>query len=57
MIIVSLFPVDTVGQHKVIHSDVDGIPLVRTEGGPKYSGSLFEFETDLILGIDEGEPE
>ena len=37
--------------------DIDGVPIVRTEGGPKYEEPLFRLESDLILGIDEGEPE
>ncbi|MFC1529184.1 hypothetical protein ACFL41_00990 [Gemmatimonadota bacterium] len=54
---IGLFPVESVCQHRVIHSEIDGVPLVRTEGGPKYSGPLIELESDLILGVDEGEPE
>ncbi|MFC1529097.1 hypothetical protein ACFL41_00630 [Gemmatimonadota bacterium] len=53
----AMIPAETVCQHEVIHSDIDGIPLVRTEGGPKFDGPLFEIERDLVLGIDEGEPE
>jgi len=52
-----LFPVQSVSQHRVIHSEIDGVPLVRTEGGPKYDGPLIELESDLRLGIEEGEPE
>ena len=47
----------TAEEHRVIRSEIDGIPLIRTEGGPKYNGPLFDVEDDLILGIDEGEPE
>lgn len=47
----------TAEEHRVIRSEIDGIPLIRTEGGPKYDGPLFEIEDDLVLGIDEGEPE
>ena len=43
--------------HRVEHLDIDGVRLVRTVGGPKYDEPLFELESDLILGIDEGEPE
>jgi len=46
----------TAEEHRVIRSEIDGIPLVRTEGGPKYDGPLFEIEDDLVLGIDKGEP-
>ncbi|MFC1628431.1 hypothetical protein ACFL3H_04900 [Gemmatimonadota bacterium] len=40
----------------MIRSEIDGVPLVRTEGGPKYHKPLFEIETDLFLGIEDGEP-
>jgi len=44
-------------EHHIEQSDIDGVPLVRTEGGPKYDGPLFEITSDLILGVDDGEPE
>lgn len=47
----------TSAEHRVVYTEVDGVPLVRTEGGPKYDGPLFELTSDLILGIDDGEPE
>ncbi|MFC1529231.1 6-bladed beta-propeller [Gemmatimonadota bacterium] len=50
-------PAHSHAQHNVILSEIDGVPLVRTEGGPKYPGQLFEVEEELVLGIDEGEPE
>ena len=50
-------PVGISAQHKVIHSEIDGIPLVRTEGGPKHDGPLYSFTTDLILGVDSGDPD
>ncbi len=43
--------------HRVIHSEIDGIPLVRTEGGPLHDGPIFELTSDFILGTDEDEPE
>ena len=43
--------------HRVVTTDIEGVPLIRTEGGPKYFEPLFHLETDLVLGIDEGEPE
>ncbi len=49
-------PAQTSERHQVIRSRIDGVPLVRTEGGPKYDGPLFEVTSDLILGVDEGEP-
>lgn len=45
-----------VAQHRVFHSEIEGVPLVKTEGGPKFRGPLFEVDEDLTLGIDEGEP-
>ena len=33
------------------------VPVARTEGAPQYTGPLFELEEELVLGIDEGEPE
>jgi len=42
--------------HRVLHLEEDGVPIIRTEGGPKYDTPLFEIESDLILGVDEGEP-
>ena len=46
-----------VSEHRVIHSEVEGVPLVRTEGGPKHEGPLYNFTTDLILGVDSGNPD
>ncbi len=43
--------------HRVIRSEIDGVPLVRTEGAPKYEGPLFAIEDDLAIGLPEGEPE
>jgi len=43
--------------HRVTRTEIEGVPLIRTEGGPKYEGVLFELKRDLILGVDEGEPE
>ncbi len=57
LIIPSIFPINAAGQHRVIHSEIDGISLVRTEGGPKYDTPIIEIESELILGIDEGGPE
>ena len=50
-------PVGISAQHRVIHSEIDGIPLVRTEGEPKHDGPLYNFTTDLILGVDSGDPD
>jgi hypothetical protein len=33
------------------------IPLMTNRDGPKYEGSLFRFDLDLSLGVDEGGPE
>jgi len=44
-------------RHKVVRTSENGVPLVRTEGGPKYSGPIIEIQSELIIGIDEGEPE
>ncbi len=55
--LISLLPTESAGQHRVIHSEIDGVPLVRTEGGPKYDGPLFDINEELVLGVDEGEPE
>ena len=44
-------------QHSVVRATDGGIPVVRTEHGPKYSGPIIEIESELVLGIDEGEPE
>jgi hypothetical protein len=35
---------------------IEGVRTVRTVGGPKYEGPLFELESDLVLGVDEGQP-
>jgi len=43
--------------HRVEYLEVDGIPLVRTVGSPKYDGQLFNVSRDLVIGVDEGEPE
>ncbi len=43
--------------HQVIQTERDGVPLIRTVGGPRYEGPIFELVPDLVLGIDEGEPE
>lgn len=53
----SIHPAYSYAQHQVIRSEVDGIPLIRTEGGPKYDGPLFQQDIDLVVGIWEGEPE
>jgi len=42
--------------HRVERFDVEGVRTVRTTGGPRYDAPLLELESDLILGIDEGEP-
>jgi hypothetical protein len=42
--------------HRVEETVIDGVRTVRTLGGPKYEGPLFELESDLVLGVDEGEP-
>ncbi|MFC1540333.1 hypothetical protein ACFL41_02440 [Gemmatimonadota bacterium] len=43
--------------HVVEHFERDGTPIVRTTGAPRHAGPLFELEEDLVLGLDEGEPE
>jgi hypothetical protein len=45
------------GERRVLRFERDGIPVVRTEGASKYEGPLFEVTEDLVLGVDEGEPE
>ncbi len=50
-------PVGASAQHRVINSEIDGIPLVRTEGGPKHDGPLYNISPDLILGVDSGDPD
>jgi len=45
------------GGHRVLRFERDGIPVVRTEGAPKYEGPLFGPTQDLVLGVDEGDPE
>jgi hypothetical protein len=45
------------GSHRVIHTEVQGIPLVKTEGAPLYGDPLFDVREDLVLGTDTGEPE
>lgn len=49
-------PQEKQSEHQLEHSDIDGIPLVRTLGAPMYNGPLFEISSDLVLGVDEGEP-
>jgi|GEM_PF-3194603 len=44
-------------EHHVIRSEIDGVPLVRTEGAPQHTGPLFEVELDLVIGRESGEPE
>ena len=58
-ILASLLIVSCTGNsgHKTEHFDIDGVPVVRTTGDPKYEGPLFELDSDLIIGIDEGDPE
>ncbi len=43
--------------HQVIRTEVDGIPLIRTEGAPLHDGPIFELTSDFVLGTDEDEPE
>ncbi|MFC1529143.1 hypothetical protein ACFL6R_00320 [Gemmatimonadota bacterium] len=45
-------------------ADVDGtvgestsVPVIRTADSPRHDGELYSVEEDLVLGIDEGEPE
>ncbi|MFC1540119.1 hypothetical protein ACFL41_01365 [Gemmatimonadota bacterium] len=49
-------PGDVMAQHRVVLSEIDGAPLVRTEGGPKYDGALFAVEENFISGFGRGEP-
>ncbi len=44
------------GDHQVERSQLDGVPVVRTSGGPKYDTPILRLEEDLVIGIDEGEP-
>jgi len=44
-------------QHLVISTDVGGVELVTTRGGPRYDGPLFELQEDLVLGPEAGGPE
>ncbi len=37
--------------------DDANIPIILNENGPQYAGQLYAVEEDLILGIDDGEPE
>ena len=57
LVIASLSPDGSAGQHIVIHSEIDGVPLVKTEGGSKYVGALFEIEEDIVIGTDSDEPD
>lgn len=57
IVLCCVLPNQTLAQHRVINSEINGVPLVRTEGGPLFEGQLFEIESDLVLGVDEGEPE
>jgi hypothetical protein len=42
--------------HRVVRSEIDGVPVVRTEGAPLLGTPLFQVELGLVLGIDDGEP-
>ncbi len=55
--IASILGCSNQSSHHVEHLDIEGIPLVRTINGPKYSGPLFNTSSEIIIGIDEGEPE
>lgn len=57
LLLALLLSAQSSGNHRVVRQELDGIPFVRTEGGPKYDGPLFKVTHDLVLGIDEGEPE
>ena len=43
--------------HEVVRSDLDGVPLVVTQGSPQRQEALFDLESDLVLGVDFSEPE
>ncbi|MFC1529130.1 6-bladed beta-propeller [Gemmatimonadota bacterium] len=42
--------------HRLERFETEGVRTVRTSGGPKYDTPLLELESDLLLGVDEGEP-
>lgn len=35
----------------------EGVPVVTTNPSPRHDGPLFTLKSDLVLGIDDGEPE
>jgi hypothetical protein len=45
------------GAHEVERSVVDGVPTVRTIGGPRRDSPLFRLDTTYVLGVDEEGPE
>lgn len=57
--VAAIMAISCTGQtgHIVEYLETDGVRLVRTTGSPKYDSPLFELSSDLVLGIDEGEPE
>jgi hypothetical protein len=44
-------------QGRIVYSERDGVRIAQIVGGPRSEGPLFDFVSDLVLGIDEGEPE
>jgi len=42
--------------HQVERSIMEDVQTISTTGGPKYDTPLFELESELVLGVDEGEP-
>lgn len=59
-IVVAVLTISSCGKqtgHRVEHLNINGVRLIRTIGGPKYESPLFELKSDLVIGVDEGEPE
>ncbi len=45
------------GEGRIEYSEREGVRVAHILGGPRREGPLFEFVSDLVLGIDEGEPD
>jgi hypothetical protein len=44
-------------QGRIVYSEREGVRVARIVGGPRLDGPMFEFVSELVLGIDEGEPD